>query len=217
MRFGGSDDDDEEEDDEADTDTVPESDPEEDDPEEAPVEEEPAGYTDDMGTTTDDIIESLTTRTTELEERVQHLEEQNAVHQYMEDQYRDVAHQRQGQATELRQAQRVLIRQLEQQVTRADQLQTERDAARAELLAVRGELALEADILDFVQEAWVRATARVTELEEQVRGEVARTDAALFAFDTAMGRLRSRIRRFPRDEDMSRRVISHRVADHMIY
>ena len=50
-----------------------------------------------------------------------------------------------------------------------------------------------------------------------MRGEVARTDAALFAFDTAMGRLRSRIRRFPRDEDMSRRAISRRVVDHMVY
>ena len=96
MRFGRASDD--EEDDDAETDTVPESDPEEkdpeEDPEEAPIEEEPVEYTDDMGTTADDIIESLTARTTELEEQVQHLEEQNQVHQYMEDQYRDVAYQR---------------------------------------------------------------------------------------------------------------------------
>ena len=93
----------------------------------------------------------------------------------------------------------------------------ERDAARAELQAVRGELALELEIRDYIQEAWVGAIARVAELEEQVRSSVARTDVALFAFDTTMGRLRSRIWRIPRDEDMTRRVISRRIVDHMIY
>ena len=98
MRFGGSSDDDDEKDevpetdpDEEDPDEDPEEDPEE-DSEEAHMEEEPAGYTDDMGTTADDIIESSTVRIAELEEQVQHLEEQNAVHQYVEDQYREVAY-----------------------------------------------------------------------------------------------------------------------------
>ena len=96
-------------------------------------------------------------------------------------------------------------------------MQIERDAARAELQAVRGELTIEIAMREFTQEAWVRATDRVTQLEEQVRDGRARTDTALFAFDTAMGRLRSRIRRFPRDEDMSRRAIDRRMVEHMIY
>ena len=71
--------------------TVPETDPKE-DPEEAPAEEDPTGYFDGMGTTADDIIESSTARIEELEEQVQHLEEQDAAHQYVEDQYREVAY-----------------------------------------------------------------------------------------------------------------------------
>ena len=102
-------------------------------------------------------------------------------------------------------------------MSRADQLKAERDAARAELQIVRGELTIETGMREVAMEAWGRATTRVIELEEQVRDGRARTDTALFAFDTAMGRLRSRIRRFPRDEDMSRRAIDRRVVDHMIY
>ena len=103
-----------------------------------------------MGTTAVDIIETLTAVNEELEDRVSYLEEQNQVHQYMEDQYRDVAHQRQAEAVELRQAYAELIRQLEQEVTRADRFRMERDAARTELQAVRGELTLEAQTRDFI-------------------------------------------------------------------
>ena len=87
--------------DEHDADAAAESDPDE-DPEEAPLEQEapmqgePTGYIDDMGTTADDIIESSTARIDELEGQVQHLEVQNEVHQYMEDLYRDMAHQREA-------------------------------------------------------------------------------------------------------------------------
>ena len=79
------------------------------------------------------------------------------------------------------------------------------------------DLTLETHLREFAQEAWIRATDRVTELEGQVRDRTARIDTALFTFDTAMGRLRSRIRRYPRDEDMTRRAIDRRVVDHMIY
>ena len=116
------------EEDDSEADAEPESDPEE-DPEEEPEEQEPAGYIDAMGTTADDIIESSTAKIAELEERVQHLEEQNAVHQHVEDQYRDIAHQRHGEVADLLQAQGELVRQLEKQTTRADQMQMERDVA----------------------------------------------------------------------------------------
>ena len=85
-----------------------------------------------------------------------------------------------------------------------------------ELQAVRGELAVEAQTRDFIQGAWVNVTARADDLERQVRRNAARIDATTLAFATAMGRLRSRIRRFPREEGRTRRVISRRVVDRMI-
>ena len=101
-------------------------------------------------------------------------------------------------------------------MTRADRFRLERDVARTELQAVRGELTLEAQTREFIQEAWVNATARADDLERQMRRTAARVDAITFAFDTAMGHLRSRIQRFPRDEGRTRRVISRRVVDCMI-
>ena len=62
----------------------------------------------------------------------------------------------------------------------------------------------------------MNATTRADDLERQVRRNAARIDATTFAYETAMGPLRSRIRRFPREEGRTRLVISRRVVDRMI-
>ena len=193
MRFDGytdseEDDDDDDHDDGDDTEIVPETDPEE-DPEEAPAGEDPSEYFGDMDITTDDTIESSIARIFELEEQVHDLQEQNTVHQQVEDQYRDIAHQRHGEVTELLQAQGGLVGQLEDQTTRDDQILIERDAAQAELREVCVELRAQTTMREFIQGAWFRSADRVTQLEEQVRDGRARIHSALSAFDTAMTRL----------------------------
>ena len=62
---------------------------------------QPGGFPDGMGSTADDIIEGMTGYQQKLEERIEHLELQNQIHRYQEDQYRDVAYQIIGERDEL--------------------------------------------------------------------------------------------------------------------
>ena len=62
---------------------------------------QPGGFPDGMGSTADDIIEGMTVFQQDLEERVEHLELQNQIHQQREDQYRDLAYQTAGERDQL--------------------------------------------------------------------------------------------------------------------
>lgn len=199
----------------------------EEDPEEDPEETEPVGYFDGMGSTADDIIEGLTERSQELEDRVAHLEEQNAVHQEREDQYRDLAYQRDGENRELRQqleqlqqrsaadSQRLAVMEEHRAQTegRANRFRAERDATRTELQVLGHELLQTRADRDVFYDAWEIAAIRMTDLEAEVRTSTARIDVARMTLDSAFSRLRSRIRRYPREEDMSRQVVTRRVVN----
>jgi chromosome segregation ATPase len=201
---------------------------EDDEAEEAETEgAEPVGYHDDMGTTADDIIEELMTQNVQLEDRIAHLEEQNAVHQEMENQYRDLAYQREAENAELRQQ----LQQLHQERAAgshqviemgeqrahtealADMFQAERDVARVELQILGDEWSQTRDDRDIFYDAWQLAITRVRKLEEEVRAFTVRIERARFALDTAFGRLRSRVRRYSSEEEVSRRLIPRQRVD----
>ena len=148
---------------------------------------DPSGYLGNMSLTSDDTVES------------------------------HVAHREHEERSEPFSVSEGTERQLEDQMVDTDQIVIEGDAARAEIRRISMELRTQTTMREFVQGAWVRSADRVTQLEEQVRDGRARIHRAISALNTAMTRLRRRVRRSPQGEGMSRDVINRQMVDRMIF
>ena len=187
-----------------------------------------------MGSMADDIIEGMATFQQDLEERVDHLELQNQIHQQREDQYRDLAYRTLGERDELTAQMTVkdqTIATLEGQVhleqqsatqtgssvhqvvarstTLSQQLEgAELEAAglHEEVSALRAELERERARRIQTEQALFQAQGQTQRLETELRQRERRTDSFEDTLTASLARVRRQVY-----ERMARREIRRAV------